>query len=193
MIPIFEQGEGKGIGHSFDTFLRRFLDICEEHLKTDRATAFAFILYDFSNEATKQVLRNQGGFTRLDRLSGNDLSVFFLHSENRRQFRAFNNIFLQAFEIPENKKLPYVLFFKVKDGEVKDIEIVELEQSHIMFAFEELYKVIENYIGKNKNDNLKKTPSKFVRILKSAKRISGEKLLEHIITKIGEYAGQNLL
>ncbi len=82
MFPIFEQGQGKGIGHTFDTFLRKFIEICEEHLQTNRAKAFAFILYDFYDEATKKVFRNQGGFARLDRLSGQNLSVFYLHSEN---------------------------------------------------------------------------------------------------------------
>lgn len=195
MVPIFEQGQGQGIGHTFNTFLTRFIEICEEHLQTNRAKAFAFILYDFNDEATIQVLRNQGGFARLDRLSGHDLSVFYLHSDNRRQLRAFNDIFLHIFDIPANRNLPFVLFFKMVNGEAKDVEIVELEQSDIMFAFDELYRVIENYVEKLNNDHIDKdiNPNKFIRFFQSVKKVAGEKFIEYLITKSGEYAGQHLL
>lgn len=195
MVPIFEQGQGQGIGYTFNTFLTRFIEICEEHLKSDRAKAFAFILYDFNDQATRDVLRNQGGFARLDRLSGKDLSVFYLHSDNRRLLKAFNDIFLRLFDIPAHRQLPFVLFFKLKDKDAKDVEIVELEQSNIMFAFDELYKVIETYVDKlNKGSgkDIEKT-NKFVRLFKSVKKIAGEKLIEYLVTKSAEYAGQDIM
>ena len=90
MIPIFEQGHGEGIGHSFNSFLRHFIVICEDHLENGRAKAFAFILYDFHDEHIKNdILKKQGGFAQLDRLSGNDLSVFYLHSDNKKLLKAF--------------------------------------------------------------------------------------------------------
>jgi hypothetical protein len=76
MVPIFEQGQGRGIGHTYDTFLKRFIEICAHHLQSKRAKAFAFILYNFHDDATKQVLRDRGGFVRLDRLSGHDFQCF---------------------------------------------------------------------------------------------------------------------
>lgn len=164
-------------------------------METNRAKAFAFILYDFHNQATSQVLRTQGGFARLDRLSGHDLSVFYLHSDNRSQLTAFNDVFLNLFDIPTNRNLPFVLFFKIADRGVKDVEIVELEQSDIMFAFDELYGVIEDYIDKlirgHTDSDIK--PNKFIRLYRSVKKIAGEKLIEYLITKAGEYTGQNLL
>jgi hypothetical protein len=47
MIPIYEQGKGQGIGYDFNDFLRRFIAICEEHKRDQRARAFAFFLYFF--------------------------------------------------------------------------------------------------------------------------------------------------
>lgn len=189
MVPIFEQGKGHGIGHSFNTFLTRFIEICEEHLQNDRAKAFAFILYNFNDEATKQVLRNQGGFTKLDRLSGNDLSIFYLHSDNRKQLRAFNDIFLGYFDINKNRALPFVLFFKIADQDVKDIEIVELEQSNIMFAFDELYRTIEDYVEKLSIDKTDKSikPNKFIRLFQSVKKIALEKFIEYLVNKSFEH------
>lgn len=195
MVPIFEQGKGQGIGHSFDTFLTRFIEICEDHLQSGRAKAFVFVLYDFHDHATKDVLRNQGGFARFDRLSGNDLSVFYLHSDNRRLLRAFNGIFLNIFDIPEDKKTPFVLFFKMVDKDAKDVEVVELEQSNLMFAFDELYGVVETYVEKLKQ-NTPKTDAKsnkFLRLFKSVKKIAGEKFIEYLVIKSAEYAGQHIL
>ena len=38
MNPIFEQGNGQGIGYGYDRFLNNFLEICNDHLKTKRAS-----------------------------------------------------------------------------------------------------------------------------------------------------------
>ena len=195
MVPIFEQGQGNGIGHPFETFLRRFIEICEEHLENGRAKSFALILYDFQDDSTKKVLRNQGGFARLDRLSGRDLSVFYIHSDNKKMIRAFNDIFLGAFEIENKSKLPFVLFFNVVDREVTNLEIVELEQSNILFAFEELYTIIENYVERMKNNSVEKikpATNKVTEFLKSVKKIALDRFIKYLFDKGTEYAGHNL-
>ena len=87
MIPIFEQGHQQGIGHRYDSFLRKFIKICEKHLENGRAKSFAFILYDFRDEQIRNILKSQGGFAKLDRLSGSELSVFYIHSDNKVMFR----------------------------------------------------------------------------------------------------------
>ena len=194
MVPIFEQGQGNGIGHSFETFLRRFIEICEEHLENGRAKSCALILYDFQDDSTKKVLRNQGGFARLDRLSGRDLSVFYIHSGNKKMIRAFNDIFLGAFEIENKSKLPFVLFFNVVDREVTNLEIVELEQSNILFAFEELYTIIENYIERMKNNSVEKikpATNKVTEFLKSVKKIALDRFIKYLFDKGTEYASHN--
>lgn len=151
MIPIFEQGHQEGIGHGFDSFLRKFIDICETHLKDGRAKSFAFILYDFHDEQIRDILKSQGGFAKLDRLSGSELSVFYIHSDNKEFVTAFNEIFVGVFEIENTAELPCVLFFKMNDGDVEDLQIIELEQTNKMFAFQELYSTIQSYLKDSKN------------------------------------------
>src|SRR6266699_5117226 len=76
MIPIYEQDSGKGIGYGLDSFLKRFEHICQEHVEAGRAKAFAFIFYDFNDQGLRTVLKDQGVFAQLDRLSGKNLSIF---------------------------------------------------------------------------------------------------------------------
>lgn len=97
MIPIYEQEQGIGIGHSFATLVNKFIETCEGHLANGRSLAFAFLLYDFEDEAIKHILKNRGGFTKLDRLSGKDSSIFYLHSGDRHLLKQFNSVFLRAF------------------------------------------------------------------------------------------------
>lgn len=193
MVPIFEQGQGQGIGYMFDSFVKRFIDICEEHLETGRAKAFAFLVYDFENQHIKDILKNQGGFAQLDRLSGKDLSVFYLHSDNKRLVKAFNEIFLGAFEIKNEYQLPFVLFFTVADREVSNIEIVELEQTDLMFSFKELYDITNNYIAKVKDNSIKKIKPKANKIsvyLQTVRKITIEKFIKLIIDKGVEKASE---
>jgi hypothetical protein len=153
MIPIYEQGNKEGIGHSFGTFIRRFQEICQQHVNEKRAHAFAFIFYDFSDKTIRKILKSQGGFTNLDRLSGRNLSIFYLHSDNEALNKHFNATFKHVFEIKESVELPFVLFLKF-DGEIniiKDLKIVELEQENPIFAFNELYVTIEDYITQLEN------------------------------------------
>lgn len=196
MIPIYEQGKGDGIGHSFESFVKRFIDICNEHVANKRAKAFAFLLYDFNDSQVRKILKSQGGFARLDRLSGSNLSLFYLHSNDKHLLKLFNKVFLTAFGIDqENTSLPMVIFFKISDNEVSDLSIVELEQSNMMFAFNELYDIIQNYIDRLTNDKIsvfKPKVNKAKQFLKSAKQIALEKFAEWLITK-GAEAGRNFL
>lgn len=187
MVPIYEQGQGNGIGHSFDTLLHRFTDICNDHLSNGRAKAFAFLLYDFQDKNIKNILKNQGGFAMLDRLSGHDLSLFYLNSKDKHLLKQFNYVFLKAFDIDEQGiQLPLVLFFKIVDNEVADIEIVELEQNNLMFAFKELYDIVKNYIDRAKNESTKaiipKT-NKLKEFLRSAKKIAVQQFLKSLMDR----------
>ncbi len=195
MIPIFEQGQGKGIGYSFNAFLSRFVDICGEHLRNKTAKSFAFIIYDFNDELFKTVLKDQGGFTKLDRLSGTDLSVFYIHSESRNIVNAFNDIFFEVFGIDIKFPKPFVLFFNVIDREVTNIEIFEIEQSNILFAFEELYSIIGNYISRAKDKTVKKikpSTNKLTEFFKSVNKIALDKFIKYLLDKVTEYASLNI-
>ena len=118
MIPIYEQGSGNGIGHGLDSFLNRFDFICAEHRKEGRAKAFAFIFYDFTDKAIRHILKNQGVFAKLDRLSGKELSVFYLHTGTRHAIETFNINFLAALGVEDRASLPCVVFFRYENRNV---------------------------------------------------------------------------
>ena len=96
MIPIYEQGAGRGIGHGFDSFERRFEDLCRS--KPDHS--FAFIFYDFRDAGLRTILKDQGVFAKLDRLSSDKLDIFYLHSGGNHVQR-FNATFTKAIGIEE--------------------------------------------------------------------------------------------
>jgi hypothetical protein len=175
MIPIFEQGEGKGIGLSFDGFVERFDKICQQHLDDGRARSFAFILYDFRDRAFKSLLKDQGVFTKLDRLSGHDLSVFYLHSDStdRRIYGRFNTTFLEKLELQSSVELPCVVFFNHTDRGIEHVQVAELNSGDPVHTFQELYTAVESYI---KNPSTKK-PTEFKAlkiVVSSAKFIAKE-------------------
>lgn len=147
MIPIYEQGTGNGIGHGLKSFFERFDTICAEHVVAGRARAFAFIFYDFTDGPLRKILKNQGVFAKLDRLSGTDLSVFYLHTGTRHAVEAFNAKFLAALGVEGQATLPCVVFFRVHETQIQDVEIAQLDSSDLIHGFNELYEAIEKYLA----------------------------------------------
>lgn len=145
MIPIYEQGQGKGIGHGLDSFIERFDSICKEHIQNKRAKAFAFIFYDFVDRDLKRILKDQGVFAKLDRLSGNNLSLFYLHAGTRHAIERFNAAFLAKLGI-EGATTPCVVFFRLKDDRFEDIAVAQLDHADLVHGFNELHGVIEKYV-----------------------------------------------
>jgi len=150
MIPIFEQGSGKGIGHSVASFTARFESLCHEHMESGRARAFAFIFYDFGDQTFRAILKDQGVFAKLDRLSGRDLSIFYLHTARRSVVERFNAAFLEKLGIASDIQLPCLVFFRVNGDQVTDIRVAQFEGSDLIHGFHELYGAIERY----KNEDL---------------------------------------
>jgi len=60
MFPIFEQGKKRGINHSLDSFLERFITICTNAKKNNIRKTFAFILYNFENQNLRKILKDDG-------------------------------------------------------------------------------------------------------------------------------------
>ncbi len=147
MIPIYEQASGNGIGHGLKSFLRRFDEICADHLAKGRAKSFAFIFYDFTDQAIREILKNQGVFAQLDRLSGRELSVFYLHAGTNSAVDAFNAHFFSALGIEGQATLPCVVFFRVQKGAIEKIEIAQLESADLIHGFHELYGAIQQYLS----------------------------------------------
>ncbi|MHC4112677.1 MAG: hypothetical protein ACYSUY_16515 [Planctomycetota bacterium] len=171
MFPIFEQGKGKGIGHSSRSFIDRFAGICQEHLRSGRARAFAFIFYDFLDQDFKRILKNHGVFVQLDRLSGTDLSVFYLHSGGRKAVDRFNAEFISRIGVEGDIRLPCIVFFRLKEERIEDVAIVQLESSDLVHGFHELYEVIKQYLREELIDP--PAVSKYLRWLKSSAKFIG--------------------
>lgn len=164
MIPIFEQRSGKGIGYGFDTFMERFEEIAIEHYKTNKAKSFAFIFYDFTDIDFKNILKDEGVFATLDRLSGPELSVFYLHSDSSRLTCRYNSTIISALGVKAEARPPCVVFCKASDNGFKDISVALLESPDIIHGFLELYKVIESYID---GGNYTESP-KYIQWVKSS-------------------------
>lgn len=147
MIPIYEQGSGNGIGHGLSSFLRRFDQICTEHLSEGRAKSFAFIFYDFTDQAIRKILKNEGVFAQLDRLSGKELSVFYLHAGAKTTIEAFNAYFFSELGIEGQATLPCVVFFRIRESTIEDVEIAQLESADLIHGFSELYGAIQQYLS----------------------------------------------
>ena len=160
--------------------MSRFDQICVEHQKASRATAFAFIFYDFIDLKTKKILKDQGVFSILDRLSGHDLSIFFLHTGTRHAIEQFNNTFLKRLEIDETAAPPCIVFFKLSKKGLTDISVAALESEDLIHGFRELHDVIQSYLKEST------AKPKYIRWVKSAaKFVSIEAVKEAIKYGIG--------
>jgi hypothetical protein len=194
MNPIYiqEQEKHRGIGYDLDSFLRRFEQICQEHLQKGRARAFAFIFYDFQDNALRRILKEQGVFTQLDRLSGSNLSVFYLHTDVRcsvkkkcilRSVVKFNKEFLSVLGVEKEVQFPCVVFFRYKDQTIHDIAIAQIDNANFIQGFHELYGVIECYTKEASESSIKS--SRYLKWLKAgvkaiAKQVAVEALSRYL-------------
>lgn len=185
MIPIYEQGSGNGIGHGLSSFLKRFDEICSEHLSKGRAKSFAFIFYDFTDEAIRKILKNHGVFAQLDRLSGKELSVFYLHAGTRATVEAFNAHFFSALGIKGQATLPCVVFFRLHEGAIEDVEIAQLESADLIHGFSELYGAIQQYLSAKPAASV--GPSRAIRWLKGGSSFLSIEILRAALKKGMEY------
>jgi hypothetical protein len=152
VIPIYEQGQGKGIGLGLNSFLNRFDTICQEHVRDKRAKAFAFIFYDFSNGDLRAILKDKGVFAQLDRLASTNLSIFYLHTGTRSAVTKFNAEFLSKLDIIDKASPPCVVFFKLKKDGLEDVAIAQLDNADLIHGFHELYRVIQLYVESDRDN-----------------------------------------
>ncbi|QQD55393.1 hypothetical protein MHB_0003715 [Pseudomonas fluorescens BBc6R8] len=153
MVPIFEQGSGNGIGHSVESFLAEFEKIAIDHVQKGRAKSIAFIFYDFNDREFKRVLRNEGVFTQLDRLSGDRLSVFFMHSgsdPSDQVLLKFNSVLMSALGVEDKARKPCVVFCNANSEGLSNISVANLDSADLIHGFHELYGVIESYLHNEK-------------------------------------------
>jgi len=166
MIPIYEQGKGQGIGHSSRSFTERFEVLCAEHVQQGRARAFAFIFYDFLDRDFRRILKSQGVFAELDRMSDSDLSISYLNAVTKLAVDRFNAEFMRRLGVNEDVQLPCVVFFRVADEKITNVAVAQLESADLIHGFHELYSVIQRYL----TEDLAETPieqSKYLRWFRS--------------------------
>lgn len=86
MVPIITNGK-KGFDEK--SLEKHILEICKEHKANGRALAFAFIIYDFDDHTIPKILQDKTYWSALDKISGKDLSIFYINSQddyyNQRQ------------------------------------------------------------------------------------------------------------
>ncbi len=145
MVPIYEQLNGRGIGYSEEDFFKRFIEIVSEYSENGTNKSFAFIVYDMQNTVIRNLLRDNEVFTKLDRLSGNELTIFYFHSKDVYRIRDFNHQVLRLFHILDNIEPPYIVFSRFKNKVFYDITVAKLNTENNYLAFHEIHSVIEKY------------------------------------------------
>lgn len=163
-------------GHGFQTFYEKFIAICNEHRKENRAMVFAFILYDFQNPQLAKVLKDTDYWLSLNDLSGKYMTVFSIHykpivrhkagrgkdSESDSDGIIFTySTFVTDYHNPSEStnlliekyfgkgvevKYPSVLFFQTDSEKIIDYTIIELDEKEIEQSFLELKTYIEKAV-----------------------------------------------
>lgn len=172
MIPIYENNnKNNGLGYSYDTFIKRFINICEEHLSDHKAKSFMFIFYDFEDTMHKLLFDDYCNKV-LDRVSSNSLSIFYIHTRDKSVINKFNELFFTALEIKGEHIIPFILFFNINKGNIVETEVTELRDTHSIPLFNTLKNSIVSKVNENQHKVLKKIVAKY------AKQISVSLLLE---------------
>ena len=170
------------------SFLERFEEICREHQQTNGVKSFAFIFYDFHNDDIKSILRDRGVFAKVDRLSGEKLSIFYLHSSSSDGVRRFNEAFTSTLGLGEDITLPCVVFFKLADAGFTDVAVARMDSTDLIHGFQELYGIIERYVANDKNEP--EGGLRFVRWMKGATRLY---LLRWCVAQLGPLLARSIL
>lgn len=165
MYPILNI---KGQNISKDEFILNFLHICKSHQNSQRALAFAFIIYDYTSPHITKILNDNDYWNSLNKIAGNFLTVF--HADCRfptlnskvirfRNGVAYNSMFgiqtenddpsIISFAILENYfgisepvKIPSILFFQVDNMEITDYMFLNLKENEIEKTYNEIYEIL---------------------------------------------------
>jgi hypothetical protein len=169
MFPIYINKTKENV--DFDFFIDNFQRICRFHQTQGRASAFAFIIYDFENIHLRKILMDTDYWDTLDRTSGNYMTIFSLFEEQTKQrfndtlfpkkvrmkfdavkidttndlglsYRQIIELFFGGTDFPS----PSILFFQVDEEQITDSFFVELKENKIEDGFIELKNIIDKSI-----------------------------------------------
>lgn len=151
MFTVFLDGKfgRRATGLGYNEFVDTFEKICQEHVEDKRARAFAFIFYNMRDGAIRYALKSARGFEVLNTQTGNDMTLFYLHSDAiNGHAETFNQQFMQALNISEQITPPCIVFFRVNGGEIADISFktIDDETKDAHLIVEELRRNIASYI-----------------------------------------------
>ena len=137
MIPVYQQGQGEGIGCSIDDFEQRLIS-------TSDGAKVAIILRDFTNREIAKSLKRLNVFANLDRLSRTRLSIYYANSPDvsaRFNRIARNNVDHQK------RAVVYIVLatFLVEIG-FTHVETYELAKADDV-AISQIYEIVSNYIS----------------------------------------------
>jgi hypothetical protein len=165
MHPIYINSRDEH--HSFDSILERLIEICNEHIRDNRAFCFCMFLYDETNASLIKAIKDEDNWNALHYISGNRLTIFSIHKKHRGSMRAhsspairfqFNShkIFSKNDLEIENQKLvekyfsnvgdinyPSLLFFQIDRENIIDHLIVELREKKMEETFLEVKEIID--------------------------------------------------
>lgn len=162
MNPIFTISNTNNLdGYWYDEFTSRFEKICEEHITNKRAKKIAFIVYNF-HSPTHEILQDIGAFVELDRLSGKEVTIFYLDGQRNEKpntqnklYRNLNKIFISLTD-QEIKKIPFIVFFDFIDGDIENLVCYPIREEE-KFILNDLTNAISMEIIKVNNKTKKKT------------------------------------
>ena len=155
MIPIYRFGPDRPEGYSVKSFRSNLIGICEAHREDKRATAFGLILHRSTDPAVSKVLSDRDYWVALDRICGNALSVFAIHSgalpqeywwpsqeraDAKSHDQVASDLLAEYFENGVN--LPALLFFQVKEERISSFMAVVLKAPSVEECFIELRDVL---------------------------------------------------
>ena len=171
MVPIQTYKDGQVIDIQTGELYDNIAAICNEHRLTNRALAFAFILYNFKNPQIYKILRDEDYWRSLNETSGRYLSVFYISQqdsyfgqdlsesdgkENRglhglMTYEGLVPLLKPYFQLDEKIELPAVLFFQEHDGLLTDYFLLGLDENKMEESFWELQKYIQTAVDNLEN------------------------------------------
>jgi len=129
MFPIQKHSlDGLGRGMGIHDFVNDFIAVCDNHTANGRAKSFAFIFYNLHNSAIRKAINASPGFHRLDDLTGNNLTLFYMHNDAADAYnQSFNETFLKALNVEEQTTLPCMVVFRTYGDVIEDIMIFSVD------------------------------------------------------------------
>lgn len=190
MNPIFTISNTNNLnGYNYDEFTSQFEKICEDHIDTGRAKKLAFIVYDFQSPIQK-ILKDIGAFVELDRLSGKNITIFYLDGQlnnkvnkQNKLYKNLNQTFLSL--TGQNiENIPFIVFFDFIDGDIENFVCYSVRDDY-KFILHDLSKAISIELH-TINDKSKEKASVFESLIKETPKILYTEFIKLVLKDIIE-------